>query len=223
MGKDSDAPDPPVSLVLIDDHARFRQGIGERLTRAGAHVLGEAADGLAGVTIACQHRPDVVLIDLNMPGISGIDATRALLRAVPEARVVMLTISAEDDSVSEAMLAGACGYVVKSASIGELMEAIRSARAGETFLSPSVASKLLARWRALETASRTAGGPDSALSDREVEVLRLIAAGSENADIADALTISPNTVKRHVAAILTKLRSGNRTQAAVQAVRDGLI
>ncbi len=161
-------------------------------------------------------------MDLNMPGISGIEATRALLRELPDARVVMLTISAEDDSVSEAMLAGACGYVVKSASVSELMEAIRAARAGETFLSPPVASKLLAKWRALETASRSATAPGAALSDREIEVLRLIAAGSENTDIADALTISPNTVKRHVAAILTKLRSGNRTQAAVQAVRDGL-
>jgi DNA-binding NarL/FixJ family response regulator len=212
----------PVSLVLIDDHARFRGGIGDRLKGAGAVVLGEAGDGAAGIALAERHRPDVVLMDLNMPGMSGIQATRQLLQACPTARVVVLTVSADDSSVAEAMLAGACGYVVKSAGLEDLMGAIRAARAGETFLSPEIASKLLGRWRALEVAAHVTT-EEPVLSAREIEVLRLIADGHENTAIAEALSISPNTVKRHVAAILTKLRSGNRTQAAVFAVRDGLI
>jgi DNA-binding NarL/FixJ family response regulator len=212
----------PLSLVLVDDHARFRGGIRDRLVRAGAVVLGEAGDGAAGVGLALRHRPDVVLMDLNMPGTSGIQATRDLLSAWPAARVVMLTVSAEDASVADAMLAGACGYVVKSAALDDLMDAIRAAKAGETFLSPPIASKLLGRWRALESATRVTTA-EPLLSAREIEVLRLIADGHENTAIAGALSISPNTVKRHVAAILAKLRSDNRTQAAVSAVRDGLI
>jgi DNA-binding NarL/FixJ family response regulator len=218
---DANASDP-VSLVLIDDHARFRGGIADRLERAGAVVLGEAGDGAAGIALAERHGPDVVLMDVNMPGMSGIQATRELLRACPTARVVVLTVSADDASVADAMLAGACGYVVKSAGLEDLMGAIRAAKAGETFLSPAIASKLLGRWRALEIAARVTT-EEPVLSAREIEVLRLIAEGHENTAIAEALSISPNTVKRHVAAILTKLRSGNRTQAAVFAVRDGLI
>jgi two-component system, NarL family, nitrate/nitrite response regulator NarL len=218
---DASASDP-VSLVLVDDHARYRSGIGDRLRRAGALVLGEAGDGAAGIALAERHQPDVVLMDLNMAGMSGIRATSELLRACPTARVVMLTVSADDSSVAEAMLAGACGYVVKSAGLEELMGAIRAAKAGETFLSPAIASKLLVRWRAFESAARVTT-EEPVLSAREIEVLRLIADGHENTAIAEALSISPNTVKRHVAAILTKLRSGNRTQAAVFAVRDGLI
>jgi DNA-binding NarL/FixJ family response regulator len=216
------APEPPITVVLVDDHARFRGGIRDRLTRAGVVVLGEAGDGPAGIALAVAKAPDVVLLDLNMPGMSGIQATRELLHADPRARIVMLTVSSEDASVAEAMLAGACGYVVKSAGLDELMGAVRAAKAGETFLSPPVASKLLSRWRALETTARVASGAPL-LSKREIDVLRLVAAGYENTAIAESLSISPNTVKRHVAAILLKLSSDNRTQAAVVAVRERLI
>jgi two-component system nitrate/nitrite response regulator NarL len=215
-------PNRPITLVLVDDHARFRGGIRDRLQRAGVLVLGEAGDGQSGIALALAHSPDVVLMDLNMPGMSGVQATRELLAVAPQTRVVMLTVSADDASVAEAMLAGAAGYVIKSAGLDELIGALRAARAGETFLSPPVASKLLGRWRALETAARVAS-EEPLLSPREIDVLRLIAEGHENSAIADTLSISPNTVKRHVAAILVKLRSENRTQAAVFAVRERLI
>jgi two-component system NarL family response regulator len=185
-------------------------------------VVGAVADGQAALDFVGKAKPDVVLMDIHMPGVAGPEATAEIVRRSPDARVVMLTIAADEGTVMDAMLAGASGYVVKSAAVRDLLEGIRAAAAGETFMSPAVASKLLMRWRHLEHSAREAVA-DSALSQRELDVLRLIAEGHENTDIAERLTISTNTVKRHVASILTKLRAANRTDAAVQAVRDGLI
>jgi DNA-binding NarL/FixJ family response regulator len=212
----------PLRVLLADDHPRYRRGIRERLTRNGVDVIAECGDGRQAVALAQQHSPDVVLMDIHMPGVAGPEATAEIMRRSPDARVVMLTIAADEATVMDAMLAGASGYVVKSAAVRDLLAGIRAAAAGETFMSPQVASKLLMRWRYLEKSVRGASA-DTALSSRELEVLRLIAEGHENTDIADRLMISTNTVKRHVAAILTKLRAANRTDAAVQAVRDGLI
>lgn len=212
----------PLAVLLADDHARFREGMRERLTRRGIRVVGECSGGSEAVKLYDQHRPDVVVMDLHMPGGDGRTATAEIVGRWPDARVLMLTIAADEQSVAEAMLAGACGYVLKSAAVRELVAAIRSAAAGETFMSAAVAGRLLGRWRHLEHAARAAAA-DAVLSVREIEVLRLISEGQENADIAAELNISPNTVKRHVVAILTKLRVANRTEAAVQAVRAGLI
>jgi DNA-binding NarL/FixJ family response regulator len=213
---------PRLRVLLADDHPRFRRGIRDRLTRNGLDVVAECGDGRAALLLCEEHQPDVVLMDIHMPGLAGPEATAELVRRNPEARIVMLTIAADEATVMDAMLAGACGYVVKSAAVRELVDGIRAAAAGETFMSPQIASKLLLRWRFLEHSSRDTAA-NSVLSQREIEVLRLIADGHENPDIAARLTISTNTVKRHVATILTKLRAANRTDAAVQAVRDGII
>ncbi|HEX2288397.1 MAG TPA: response regulator transcription factor, partial [Gaiellaceae bacterium] len=166
--------------------------------------------------------PDVVVMDLNMPGMNGIEATREIAREAPLTRVVVLTISDEDDDVIDAILAGACGYLLKDSSIQDLMQGIRAASVGEALISPHIAAKVLQSLRAARVDSETiARGPE--LSDRETEVLRLIASGMDNAEIARDLSISPKTVKNHISNILMKLQIENRIQAAVYAVRRGLV
>jgi DNA-binding NarL/FixJ family response regulator len=161
-------------------------------------------------------------MDLNMPGMNGIEATREITRLAPLTRVLVLTISDQDGDVMDAILAGACGYLMKDSSIQDLMQGIRAASVGESLISPHIASKVLQRVRA---ASVEAGGAVARpeLSERETEVLRLIANGKDNAEIAQELHISPKTVKNHISNILMKLQIENRIQAAVYAVRSGLV
>jgi DNA-binding NarL/FixJ family response regulator len=162
-------------------------------------------------------------MDLNMPGISGVEATREITTAAPRTRVVVLTISAEDGDVVSAVMAGACGYLLKDSSIQQLVAGIRAAAAGDSLISPQIAAKVLQLLRA-QTAG--AGKPESLraeLSERELEVLKLIAIGKDNAEIARELFISPKTVKNHISNILMKLQIENRIQAAVYAVRSGLV
>jgi DNA-binding NarL/FixJ family response regulator len=161
------------------------------------------------------------VMDLNMPGMNGIDATREIVRAAPLTRVVVLTISDQDEDVMDAIIAGACGYLLKDSSIQDLMQGIRAASVGEALISPNIAAKVLQRIRATSVSPTQRSGPE--LSDRETEVLRLIANGRDNADIAQELHISPKTVKNHISNILMKLQIENRIQAAVYAVRQGLV
>ena len=162
-------------------------------------------------------------MDLNMPGISGVEATRQMTMIAPLTRVLVLTISDQDEDVMDAILAGACGYLLKDASITELMAGIRAAAAGESLVSPAIASKVLQRLRASSASPREAEMIRSELSDREIQVLKLIANGKDNAEIAADLHISPKTVKNHISNILMKLQIENRIQAAVYAVRSGLV
>jgi DNA-binding NarL/FixJ family response regulator len=162
------------------------------------------------------------VMDLNMPGISGVEATRQMAMIAPLTRVLVLTISDEDSDVMDAILAGACGYLLKDASIHDLVAGIRAAAKGESLVSPGIAAKVLKRLRATEAAPREVGVPPSELSERETQVLRLIANGKDNAQIAADLHISPKTVKNHISNILMKLQIENRIQAAVFAVRSGL-
>jgi DNA-binding NarL/FixJ family response regulator len=166
--------------------------------------------------------PDVVVMDLNMPGISGVEATREMAMVAPTARVLVLTASDEDADVMNAILAGACGYLLKDASVDELIGGICAAANGESIVSPAIASKVLQRLRASDSSAREAESIRSELSERELEVLRLIASGQDNARIAAQLHISPKTVKNHISNILMKLQIENRIQAAVLAVRSGL-
>jgi DNA-binding NarL/FixJ family response regulator len=208
-------------VVVVDDHDLFRTGLMNLLTEQGIHVVGEAATGEAAVKLVRDLAPDVVVMDIHMPGISGVDATRELAAVAPRSRVVVLTISEEDGDVVDAVMAGACGYLLKSSSIEELVAGIRAAAAGESLISPQIATKVLQLLRA-QSPGHTAP-PRAELSERELEVLKLIAIGKDNAEIAKDLFISPKTVKNHISNILMKLQIDNRIQAAVYAVRSGIV
>ena len=213
-----------ISVVLVDDHDLFRGGLREILADQGIRVVGEAPDGERGVEIVADLAPDVAVMDINMPGVGGIEATRQIAGRTPATRVLVLTIASDDDSIMQAMMAGASGYMLKDAPVEELVAGIRAAAAGESSISPRIAAKLLA-WmreggRAEQSAPETVG---TDLSDRELEVLRLLSAGKGNAEIAQELFISPKTVKNHIASILAKLQIENRIQAAVYAVKAGIV
>jgi DNA-binding NarL/FixJ family response regulator len=219
---DEDAPGA-IRVVLVDDHDLFRTGLRNLLEEQGVDVVGEAANGQTALRLVADLAPDVVIMDLNMPGMSGVDATRQMAALAPLTRVVVLTISVDDADVMNAVMAGACGYLLKDSSIQQLVEGIRAAAEGESLISPQIAGKVLQHLRA-HTSSRDAAETIRAeLSDREIEVLKLIANGKDNAEIARELFISPKTVKNHISNILMKLQIENRIQAAVYAVRSGLV
>lgn len=209
-------------VLLVDDHDLFRTGLRNLLEEQGVQVVGEAAGGSDALRIVREIAPDVVVMDLNMPGMSGVEATREIAAIAPLTRVVVLTISDQDDDVMDAIVAGACGYLVKDSSIEELMRGINAAAIGESLISPPIASKVLQRMRAV-TLDQGAETIRAELSERELDVLRLIANGKDNSEIAEALHISPKTVKNHISNILMKLQIENRIQAAVYAVRSGIV
>src|SRR3954447_602990 len=207
-------------VLLVDDHDLFRAGLRTLLEEQGVRVVAEAPDGAQALARVREHAPDVVLMDINMPVMNGVDATREIVRTAPLTHIAVLTISDSDSDVIDAILAGACGYLLKDASIDELLRGIDAAVAGDSLISPAVATKLVQRIRA---SSADRGIPRAELSERELDVLRLIANGKDNATIAGALHISPKTVKNHISNILMKLGIENRIQAAVYAVRSGLV
>ncbi len=209
-------------VLLVDDHDLFRTGLRNLLEEQGVQIVGEAASGSEAVSFVREEAPDVVVMDLNMPGMNGVDATREIAQLAPLTRVVVLTISDQDGDVMDAIMAGACGYLLKDSSIHDLIVGIRSAAVGEALISPHIATKVLQRVRAASTGESSAS-PLADLSEREVEVLRLIANGKDNAEIATELSISPKTVKNHISNILMKLQIENRIQAAVYAVRSGIV
>ncbi|TMK69580.1 MAG: response regulator transcription factor [Actinobacteria bacterium] len=210
-------------VLIVDDHDLFRSGLRNLLEEQGVHVIGEAAAGQEAVQIVRELAPDVVVMDLNMPGMGGVEATRHISSVAPLTRVLMLTISDQDNDVIDAILAGACGYLLKDSSIQELMAGIRAASMGESLISPTIAAKVLQRVRASTTQPEIESTIRAELSDREIEVLKLIANGKDNAMIAAELHISPKTVKNHISNILMKLQIDNRIQAAVYAVRSGIV
>jgi DNA-binding NarL/FixJ family response regulator len=174
------------------------------------------------VRLVRELAPDVVVMDLNMPSMSGVEATRHIAGLSPLTRVIVLTISDEDGDVLDAIVAGACGYLLKDASIDDVVTGIRSAAVGASLISPTIAAKVLQRVRASTPDTELAESIGTELSDRELEVLKLIASGKDNGQIAAELVISPKTVKNHISNILMKLQIQNRIQAAVYAVRSGL-
>src|SRR5437773_3267504 len=212
-----------VRVLIVDDHDLFRSGLRNLLEDEGVQIVGEAAAGQEALKIVRELAPDVVVMDLNMPGMGGVEATRHITTIAPLTRVVMLTISEEDSDVMDAILAGACGYLLKDSSIQDLMAGIRAASLGESLISPTIAAKVLQRVRATSTQPEIANTIRAELSDREIEVLKLIANGKDNAVIAAELHISPKTVKNHISNILMKLQIDNRIQAAVYAVRSGIV
>ena len=216
------AVDSPRVLV-VDDHDLFRTGLRTLLEEHGVHVVGEASTGDEAVRRARDLAPNVVVMDLNMPGMTGVEATRRIVNSAPLTRIVVLTISDQDNDVLDAIVAGACGYLLKDASIEDLLRGIHAAAVGESLISPHIAAKVLQRVRAASTLPGGADAIRSELSEREIEVLKLIANGKDNAEIATELFISPKTVKNHISNILMKLQIENRIQAAVYAVRSGIV
>ncbi|HEX2375970.1 MAG TPA: response regulator transcription factor [Gaiellales bacterium] len=207
---------PAIRVLLVDDHPVVRQGLRALLsTQDGIDVVGEAGDGEAAVAAAERLSPDVVLMDVVMPGIDGVEALRRIGGRRPQTRVVMLTSYADERRAMEAVDAGASGFLLKDASPRDVVAAIRAAHRGEAILHPSVAAKLLAERRRPPAAHAD-------LTARELEVLRLIARGLPNKQIAAELHVSEKTVKTHVSAILRKLAVADRTQAAMYAVRERL-
>ena len=210
-------------VVIVDDHDLFRTGLRNLLEEQGIQVVGEAAAGSDAIRAVRELAPDVVVMDLNMPGMTGVEATRQITGIAPLTRVLVLTISDQDSDVLDAILAGACGYLLKDSSIQDLMQGIRAASIGESLISPNIAAKVLQHVRATSTQPDIADTIRAELSDREIEVLKLIANGKDNAVIAGELHISPKTVKNHISNILMKLQIDNRIQAAVYAVRSGIV
>jgi DNA-binding NarL/FixJ family response regulator len=212
-----------VRVVLVDDHDLFRTGLRNLLEEQdGVVVLGEASNGIEAVRLVREAAPDVVVMDLKMPAMNGVEATRLITSDSPLTRVIVLTISDQDSDVMDAIVAGACGYLLKDASIENVVAGIRSAAVGSSLISPTIAEKVLQRVRATTPDSEMADAIRAELSDRELQVLKLIANGKDNAQIAAELVISPKTVKNHISNILMKLQIQNRIQAAVYAVRSGI-
>ena len=211
-------------VILVDDHALFRRGLRRLLEHYEIEVVGEASHGRAAVQLASELRPDVIVMDLSMPLMSGVEAIEQIVGANPAARILVLTITVEDKEVLDALLAGACGYLLKDATADEVAAGVHAALAGDSMISPRIAGRLVARLRETDR-SRTQQlrEIDVDLTTREVDVLKLIADGKENSAIAQELYISPKTVKNHVASILDKLAIENRIQAAVVAVKSGLV
>jgi DNA-binding NarL/FixJ family response regulator len=212
-----------VRVLVVDDSDLFRTGLCRLFGQAdGLTVVADARTGDAAVRRAAELLPDVVVMDVNMPGISGVDATRRLLEVSPHSAVLMLTATDDEEKVLDSVLAGASGYLLKGAKLSEIVRGVRAAARGQSLIAPSVAGSLLARLR--RHASREPPEQEPvALTPREIDVLRLLVAGYETIEIGRRLHLSPSTVKHHVSSTLEKLGVENRVQAAVMAVRKGLV
>jgi len=208
----------PIRILLAEDQTLMRQGLKTILDlESGFQVVGEAGDGTTAVKLALKLRPDIILMDVQMPERNGVEATAAICQAWPEAKIIILTTFDRDDYVFAGVRAGAVGYLLKDLPARKLVETIRAVQAGEVFIQPEIAS------RALRATLHPADGLIEPLSDREREVLVMLAQGIANKEIADKLHIAEGTVKNHVSNILGKLQAQNRTQAADIARRRGLI
>ncbi|HET8653582.1 MAG TPA: response regulator transcription factor [Gaiellaceae bacterium] len=210
------------SVLVVDDDPGFREGLEVLLAGYGFDVLGTAADGEAAVGLVRELVPDVVLMDLHMPGISGVEATKRIAESSPLTAVLILTVSATETDVLEAMLAGGRGYLVKGSSPETVVGGIQAAARGETIISSEVALRLFATMSLRDAPPAHEDPPTALLSAREVEILRLLASGRHNEEIASQLVISPFTVRNHVSNLLRKLQLENRTQAAAYAARHYL-
>ncbi|WP_317618509.1 response regulator transcription factor [Paenibacillus sp. PL91] len=210
-----------IHIVLVDDHSLVRQGVRSFLeTQSDLRIVGEAASGEEAEHLVANLVPDVVLMDLSMPGIGGIEAIRRIKKLSPNSQIVVLTSFQEDDYIFPALRAGALSYVLKNVQSGDLADIIRKARGGEAFLHPRVAARVV---QELREERKDIPNVFNNLTDRELEVLRLIAQGNANAAIAQSLVISEQTVKGHVSNILGKLQLADRTQAAVFAWEQGVV
>ena len=217
----------PIRAMIVDDHALFRRGLEMVLDEeADIEVVDQASDGSEAVEKAGESLPDVVLMDIRMPRSSGIEACRAMKEVVPSAKIVMLTISDEEEDLFEAIRAGASGYLLKDLPLDEVAETVRAVHGGQSLINPSMAGKLLTEFATLakrDGQERVQQVPPPRLTDREMQVLKLVARGMNNRDIAKELFISENTVKNHVRNILEKLQLHSRMEAVMYAVKEKLL
>jgi len=213
-----------IKILLADDQALFREGLEVLLsTQPDIEVVGEATNGEEALRMAAKLRPHIILMDMRMPILDGVETTRILKETQPDCRVIVLTTFDEDELVFEGLRAGAVGYLLKAVSSDRLLEAIRAVARGESILGPSVTSKVVAEFTRLSNQAVQPQPLQNPLSEREIEVLRLVAAGSTNREIAAALFIAEGTVRNHLTTILSKLGVTDRTQAAVRAKELGLV
>ena len=214
----------PLRILLVDDHILFRKGIASLLkNREDMKVVGEAGDGIEAVNQARQTRPDIILMDINMPLRNGLEATRIIKEEMPQVEIVMLTVSEDDDDLFEAIKSGAKGYLLKKLEPEQLFDMVEGVRHDEAPISGLMAAKILQEFKHPDQSVPDEPEPADELTSREVEVLEQVVAGATNQEIAETLHITHNTVKIHLRNILEKLHVQNRIQAAVQAVRDGLV
>jgi len=215
-----------IKVLVVDDHALFRRGIAAVLAnQENLEIVGEATDGLEAIEKAEETAPDVILMDLNMPRCSGLEATQALQAKMPQVNILVLTVSDNEADLFAAMRFGATGYILKNTEPEELVQAIFHVVQGGAIISPLMASKLLTEFKGLETRAEMESAQEASanLSPREVEVLQLVSQGATNKEIADSLFISENTAKTHLRNIMEKLHLANRSQAAAYAVKKGLV
>ncbi|MDQ3094506.1 MAG: response regulator transcription factor [Actinomycetota bacterium] len=216
-------PSEPIRVVVVDDQELFRRGLVMLLSvENDIQVVGEASDGDAATDLAAAVVPDVVLLDVRMPKRSGNEACAAIKEVAPTANIIMLTMSDDEDDLYDAIKSGASGYLLKDASIDQVAQAIRLVANGQSLISPSMAAKLLDEFKSIASAGNRSGPIAPRLTDRELEVLKLVARGLSNKDIAGSLFISENTVKNHVRNILEKLQLHSRMEAVLYAVRERL-
>lgn len=226
----NDAPDNLIRIVIVDDHRLFREGVASLLKQAaGLALVGEASSGEECLPLVEELMPDIVLMDINMPGLGGIEATRMLVSRQPNVGVIMLTMLEDDESVFAAISAGARGYVLKDADRGSLIRAIRSVAHGEALLSSAVAQRVLDQFSKLKAQPMIPAQPLNTLAPifkeltaRELEVLKLIVKGCRNREIAAQLVISEKTVGNHISNIFSKLQVNDRSQAILRAIKGGL-
>jgi DNA-binding NarL/FixJ family response regulator len=213
--------DEPIRILIADDHPAFRSGLRFMLTASpGLEVVGEAATGLEAVALAEDHQPDVVVMDLNMPELSGVEATRRIVTASPHVAILVVTMLEDDESVFAAMRAGARGYQLKGASQEDIERAVRAVASGEAIFGPAIAARVVRLFASQRGSPAAVPFPD--LSQRELDVLALLADGNTNPEIAAALFLSPKTVRNHVSNIFTKLQVADRAHAIARARNAGL-
>ncbi|MFT4262256.1 MAG: response regulator transcription factor [Nocardioides sp.] len=213
----------PIRVLIVDDQELFRRGLTMVLAgESGIEVVGEASDGEHGAAMAAQTAPDVVLLDIRMPRRTGLEACGAIKLAVPSAKIIMLTVSDEEADLYDAVKSGASGYLLKDSSVEEVAQAVRVVADGQSLISPSMAVKLIDEFKQMSRPERDTGS-GLRLTERELEVLRQVAKGHNNREIAKHLFISENTVKNHVRNILEKLQLHSRMEAVMYAVREKLL